>query len=68
MATEKVQYMHIGIITELNMVTQGRSLQWWLDSDAAIHVCNDRDQFKTYEEVNNREVLMENDNSAKVCG
>ena len=67
MVTEGVQYMHIGMITELNMATQGRSLEWWLDSGATIHVCNDRDQFKTYEEVNNREVLMGNDNSAKVC-
>ena len=68
MVTEGVQYMHIGMITELNMATQGRSLEWWLDSGATVHVCNDRDQFKTYEEVNNREVLMGNDNSAKVCG
>ena len=68
MIIEGVQCMYIGMMTKLNMATQGRSLEWWLDSGATVHVCNDRNQFKIYEEVNNREVLMGNDNSAKVCG
>ncbi|XP_072066951.1 uncharacterized protein [Arachis hypogaea] len=68
MVVKKVQNMHIGMVTEVNIATQGKSLEWWLDSGATVHVCNDRNQFKTYEEVNNREVLMGNDNSAKVCG
>ncbi|XP_072074086.1 uncharacterized protein [Arachis hypogaea] len=68
MVAEKVQNMHIGMVTEVNIATQGKLLEWRLDSGATIHVCNDRNQFKTYEEVNNREVLMGNDNSAKVYG
>ncbi|XP_027337291.1 MDIS1-interacting receptor like kinase 2-like [Abrus precatorius] len=68
MITKGVQCMHIGMITELNMATYEKSHEWWLDSGATVHVCNDHNQFKIYEEVNNQEVLMGNDNSAKVCG
>ncbi|XP_072077921.1 uncharacterized protein [Arachis hypogaea] len=68
MVVEKVQNMHIGMVTEVNIATQGKSLEWWLDSGATVRICNYRNQLKTYEEVNNREVLMGNDNSAKVCG
>ena len=58
MITTGVQCMHLGMIIELNMATQGRSLEWRLESSAIVHVCNDYNQFEIYEEVNNRELLM----------
>ena len=64
-----VSMMHIGMITELNMAAVIKSSDWWLDSGATIHVCNDKAQFKTYEaSTDNQEVLMGNHNSAKVLG
>ncbi|KAF2320022.1 hypothetical protein GH714_022147 [Hevea brasiliensis] len=39
------------------------------DSEATVHVCNDKTQFKNYEEVvNGQKVLMGNHDSAKVVG
>ena len=37
MVTEEVHSMHIGMITELNIATQGKSTEWWLDSSATLH-------------------------------
>ncbi|KAM2994726.1 hypothetical protein FF2_046669 [Malus domestica] len=64
-----VSMMHICMITELNMVAAIKSSDWWFNSGAIIHVCNDKAQFKTYEvSTDNQEVLMGNHNSAKVLG
>ena len=62
--------LHIKMITELNMVTAATKYQdWWLDSGVAIHVCNDRKQFKSYEVLKNpEEILMKNHITAKVKG
>ncbi|XP_072058273.1 uncharacterized protein [Arachis hypogaea] len=68
MVVEKVQNMHIGMVTEVNIATQEKSLEWRLDFGVTVHACNDCNQFKTYKEVNIREVLKDNDNLAKVCG
>ena len=40
---------------------------WWYDSGATIHICNDKKQFKNYEVVvEGHEVLMGNHNDIKV--
>ena len=39
-----VSEMQIGMITEINMV-ETKSCDWWLDSGATIHVCNDKKFF-----------------------
>ena len=65
-----VSNIQIGMITELNMATNVvKTSDWWLDSGATVHVCNNKAQFKTYEELKKPEqVLMGNHNSAKVLG
>ena len=61
--------MQISKITELRMVAITKSYDWWFDSGATIHVCNDKSQFNKYEDATDgREVLMGNSNSAKVLG
>lgn len=68
MVIDSMKSMEIGMVTELNMATTEKSCEWWLDSGATIHVCNDRLQFKGYEKVENREVLMGNNQAVKVHG
>ena len=64
-----VSDLHIGMVTELHMAAVTKSDDWWYDSGATIHVCNNKSQFKDYEIVDNGdEVLMGNHNSAKVMG
>ena len=64
-----VSDLHIGMITELHMVVVTKSDDWWYDSGATIHVCNNKSLFKYYEIVDNGdEVLMGNHNYAKVVG
>ncbi|KAL0408379.1 UNVERIFIED_CONTAM: hypothetical protein Sradi_1772300 [Sesamum radiatum] len=41
-----VSNLHIGMVTELNMAAALKSFDWWYDSGATVHVCNDRSQFK----------------------
>ncbi|XP_071916176.1 uncharacterized protein [Coffea arabica] len=47
--SEIVAMMSLGMVTEVNMITPNSSKNWWYDSGAAIHVCNDKSQFKNYE-------------------
>ena len=64
-----ISKMPISMITELHMVVVTKSYDWWFDSGATIHVCNDKSQFKKYEDAaDGHEVLMGNSNSAKVLG
>lgn len=64
-----VSEMQIGMITELNMAAATKSFDWWLDSGATIHVCNDRTLFSTYaEEKDGQSVLMGNHDAIKVVG
>lgn len=63
----KMEILQIGMVTKLHM-TSTKSVDWWLDSGTTVHVCNDKGQFKSYEETANREVLMENHSAAKVLG
>uniref|UniRef100_A0A2N9EDW1 Retrovirus-related Pol polyprotein from transposon TNT 1-94-like beta-barrel domain-containing protein n=1 Tax=Fagus sylvatica TaxID=28930 RepID=A0A2N9EDW1_FAGSY len=51
------------------MDNQKNSSEWWYDSGATIHVCNNKMLFKEYVEAGNGlEVLMGNHNTAKVLG
>ncbi|KAK8259527.1 hypothetical protein V6Z12_D13G062400 [Gossypium hirsutum] len=68
MVTEGIKNLKIGMITKLNIAMTDKSCNWWLDSGATVHVCNDRQQFKSYELVGNREVLVGNYQSIKVLG
>jgi len=65
-----VSNIQIGMIIELNMATNVvNTSDWWLDSSATVHVCNNKSWFKTYKELKkHEEVLMGNHNSAKFLG
>ena len=65
---EIVAMMTLGTVTELHMTTPTPSKDWWYDSGAAIHVCNDKNQFKSYELLEGHEVVMANGVRAKVHG
>jgi hypothetical protein len=61
--------IRIGMITEVNMATATNSSDWWFDSSATVHVCNEKAQFKTYIITTyGEEVLMGNHNSVEVQG
>ncbi|GKV27162.1 hypothetical protein SLEP1_g36365 [Rubroshorea leprosula] len=61
--------MKVGMLTELNMANPTKSMDWWLDSGATAHVCNNKAQFKFYEDLKEpEEVLMGNNVTAKVIG
>ncbi|XP_024042241.1 uncharacterized protein LOC127899364 [Citrus sinensis] len=63
-----VSKMQIGMITETNMA-ETKSYDWWLNSGATIHVCNDKKFFLSYkEETEGQMVLMGNNNAAIVVG
>ncbi|KAL0434942.1 UNVERIFIED_CONTAM: hypothetical protein Sradi_0202100 [Sesamum radiatum] len=60
---------HINFVTERNMATAVQSNDWWYDSWATIHVCNEKNIFKDYEIATERQkVLMGNANTAAVLG
>jgi len=65
-----VSNIQIGMIIELNMATNVIKISdWWSDSGATIHVCNNKAWFNTHEELKKPgEVLMGNHNSAKILG
>ena len=65
-----VSELQIGMITDLHMaITETKTSDWWFDSGATVHVCNNKDLFKTYKEVaDQQEVIMGNGNGAKVLG
>ncbi|XP_031402563.1 uncharacterized protein LOC116212127 [Punica granatum] len=65
MATGGIKSLEIGMITEFNIAMTDKSYNWWLNFGTTVHVCNDRQQFKSYEPVANREVLMGNHQSVK---
>ena len=64
-----ISHWNIGMISELYVAAATKSCDWWYDSGATVHVCNDKSQFKTYEEVpDGHKVLMGNHDTAKVIG
>ncbi|XP_071939284.1 uncharacterized protein [Coffea arabica] len=68
MNSEIVAMMTFGTVTELHMMTPTPSKDWWYDSSAVIHVCNAKNQFKSYELLEGHEVVMANGVRAKVHG
>jgi len=45
-----VSNIQIEMIIELNKTTNiVKTSDWWLDSSATVHVCNNKAWFKTYE-------------------
>jgi len=61
--------MQIGMITEVHMAAATNSIDWWFDSGATVHVCNEKVQFKNYvTSTDSEEVLMGNHNFSKVHG
>ncbi|GKV29596.1 hypothetical protein SLEP1_g38505 [Rubroshorea leprosula] len=64
-----VSDLQVEMVTELNMANPTKSMDWWLDSSATVHVCNNKAQFKFYEDLKElEEVLMGNNVTAKVLG
>ncbi|GKB98098.1 retrotransposon protein, putative, ty1-copia subclass [Tanacetum coccineum] len=58
-----VSEMNIGMIQELHMASMTTTTDdWWYDSGATTHVCNNRDLFKTYNETKNGHEVMIGDN------
>ena len=64
-----VSGMHINMITEVHMVVIANPFDWWFDSGATVYVCNNKEQYKTYDESSiEQQMLMGNYNQAKVIG
>ncbi|GJW43653.1 hypothetical protein Tco_0072452 [Tanacetum coccineum] len=65
-----VSEMNIGIIQELHMASVTTTTNdWWYDSGATTHVCNNKDLFKTYKETEDGHKVMMGDNyTLKVIG
>ena len=40
----------IDMITEVYMAMIANPFDWWFDSGATVHVCNNKEQFRTYDE------------------
>nr|GFB17802.1 retrovirus-related Pol polyprotein from transposon TNT 1-94 [Tanacetum cinerariifolium] len=67
--TAMVSELNIGMIQELHMASVTTTDDWWYDSGATTHVCNNRDFFKTYKETKDgHEVMMGNNHTLKVIG
>ncbi|GKB76911.1 hypothetical protein Tco_0943806, partial [Tanacetum coccineum] len=63
-----ISEMNIGMIQELHMASvTARTDDWWYDSGATTHVCNNKDLFKTYRETEDgHEVMMDDNHTSKV--
>ena len=57
--------LQIDMVTEVHMATTN-SVGLFIDYGASVHICNDRAQFKSYEEVIDKMVLMLKHSVAKV--
>ena len=59
----------IHMITILHMAVLANLFDWWFDSGATVHVCNNKKEFETYEESSiEQEALMGNHNKTKILG
>ncbi|GJW62171.1 hypothetical protein Tco_0111506 [Tanacetum coccineum] len=68
--TAMVSEMNIGMIHELYMASVTTTTDdWWYDSGATTHVCNNKDLFKTYKETEDgHEVMMGDSHTSMVIG
>nr|GEW47451.1 retrovirus-related Pol polyprotein from transposon TNT 1-94 [Tanacetum cinerariifolium] len=67
--TAMVSELNIGMIQELHMASVTTTNDWWYDSGATTHVCNNRDLFKTYKETEDgHEVMMGDNHTSRVIG
>ncbi|GJT37510.1 zinc finger, CCHC-type containing protein [Tanacetum coccineum] len=67
--TAMVSEMNIRMIQELHMASVTTTDDWWYDSGATTHVCNNRDLFKTYKETEDGyEVMMGDNHTSNVIG
>ena len=46
-----VSGIHIDMITEIHMTVIANHFDWQFDSGAKVHVCNNKEQFKTYDSL-----------------
>ena len=59
----------VAMITEVHMAVIANPFDWWFDLGATMHVCNKKEQYKTYDESSiEQQVLMDNHNKTKVLG
>uniref|UniRef100_A0A2N9HPB4 Retrovirus-related Pol polyprotein from transposon TNT 1-94-like beta-barrel domain-containing protein n=1 Tax=Fagus sylvatica TaxID=28930 RepID=A0A2N9HPB4_FAGSY len=65
-----VSNLHISMVSELNMAdAKSKSLDWWYDTGATVHVCNNKSHFKSLEDAMvGQQVQMGNNDTAKVEG
>ena len=63
-----VAVVALGTMAEINLAEPCASKDWWYDSGAGVHVCNDKDQFKDYEILEGHEVVVANGLRANVEG
>ena len=64
-----VSSIHIDMITEVHIAMIANPFDWWFDSGAMVHVCNNKEQYKTYDESSiKQQELIGNHNKAKVLG
>nr|GEV12207.1 retrovirus-related Pol polyprotein from transposon TNT 1-94 [Tanacetum cinerariifolium] len=67
--TAMVSELNIRMIQKLHMASVTIIDDWWHDSGATTHVCNNRDLFKTYKETKDgHEVKMGDNHTSKVIG
>nr|GEY15654.1 retrovirus-related Pol polyprotein from transposon TNT 1-94 [Tanacetum cinerariifolium] len=67
--TAMVLKLNIRMIQELHMASVTATDDWWYDSGATTHVCNNRDLFKTNKEAEDgHEVMMGDNHTSKVIG
>ena len=47
---DMVSGIHIDMINEVYIAVVANPFDWWFDLGATVHVCNNKEQFKTYDE------------------
>ena len=64
-----VSGIHIDMITKVHITMIVNPFNWWFNLGATVYVCNNKEQYKTYDESSiEQQVLMGNHNKAKVLG
>lgn len=64
-----IAVLNIIMVTECNTAATIKFADWWYDSGATVHVCNNKDFFKQYEVATGDErLLIGNHDTDKVLG